>query len=156
VPIDVYVDTDQIRARQYLLILWIVLVLGLLSGMIFLGKSVTPQGGKVLTWSEWQILLAHRSYEKELVQLQQDAEILAELVKQSPDPVRAQFICDRITTHTLDGQAALTVQRSALAEAADAVQQWAVGATIRDEALLSLDAAIQSLQQLSPRPQVSP
>jgi hypothetical protein len=147
---------EKWKAGRYQVVLWTVLVLGLLAGLIFLGKALTPEGGKVLTWPEWQILLADRAYEKELSLLRQDAEILAGLVNQSPDPVRAQVICTKISAQTLEGETALAIPRDAISTAADAVQQWAVGAITRDEALSSLDTAIQSIQQLSPQTGVSP
>jgi hypothetical protein len=155
-PIDVYVDTEKWKAGRYPILLWILLVLGLLAGLIFLGKSLTPEGNKILSWPEWQILLAHRAYEKELAQFQQDIGILADLVNQPPDPVRAQVVCDKISAQTQDGQPALAVPREALSNASNAIEQWAVGAATQDDALTALQAAIQAIKVASSPSQVSP
>lgn len=144
-PFDVLVDTEKWKAGRYQIILWILMVLGLLVGLVFLGKSLTPEGYKVLTWPEWQICLAHQVYEKELRTLQNDVDILVELVNQAPDPVRAQIVCDKISGQVNEGQPALSISRQAIALAAGSVEQWSVGTISKDEALTALQAAINSV-----------
>lgn len=144
-PIDVLVDTEKWKAGRYQIIFWVLMVLGLLAGLIFLGRSLTPEGNKVLTWPEWQICLAQKAYQKELGMLQKDVEVLVEIVNQPPDPVRAQIVCDKISEQLIEGQPALAMSRTALAQAAVSVEQWSVGAISRGEALTALQAAIYSI-----------
>jgi hypothetical protein len=155
-PIDILLDAEKWKAGRYALIFWVLLVLGLLAGLVFLGRSLTPAGDRVLSWSEWKILLAHRAYAKELAQLQQDVQVLSGLVSQSPDPVRAQVVCDRILAQAQAGEPALAVSREALSSASSAVEQWAIGAATHDEALTALQAAIQAIQAASAPSEVFP
>ena len=148
-PIDVYINTDEWKARRYPLILLVLLIAATLVGLVYLGRALTPEGGKVLTWSEWQVLLARRAYDRELAELEKDVAELVELVNRPADPVRAQIVCGRISAHTDEGEVSLVQVRAQIAAAAETVQQWAVGALSRDDALIAVDAAVQALRQLS-------
>ncbi len=147
-PIDVYINTDEWKARRYPLILLMILIIAALVGLVFLGKALTPDGAKVLTWSEWQVLLARRAYDRELARLMKNAAELVDLVNNPVDPVRAQIVCSRISAHTVDGEMSLIQVRAQIAAAAGTVQQWAVGALPRDDALVAVDIAVQALQQM--------
>ncbi|MRR32018.1 hypothetical protein EG834_17190 [bacterium] len=155
-PIDITVNVDELKARRYPLILLSVLILCVLAGFVFLGRSLTPAGEKLLTWSEWQIFQARRAYNNELQGLRRDVEELAALVNEPADPVRAQIVCKRIISHTLDGQASLAYCRESVADAAAAVEQWAVGVESLDHALTALEFAVQVLEQLEPDMQGTP
>ena len=113
-----------------------------------LGRAVTPQGEKLLTWSEWQVRQARQAYLEELDLLRQDAEKLSGLLANTPDPVRAQLAAGQVAEHTSEGQAALTVQRAALAEAALFIQEWAMGAGEYEPARAALEQAIALLTEL--------
>ncbi len=147
-PIDVYINTDEWKARRYPLILLMLLIAATLVGFVLLGRALTPEGGKVLTWSEWQVLLARRAYDREITRLEKDAAELVDLVNRPADPVLAQIVCSRISAHTVDGEVSLTQVRAKIAAAAGTVQQWAVGALSRDDALVAVDTTVQALQQL--------
>ena len=113
-----------------------------------LGRAVTPQGEKLLTWSEWQVRQARQAYLEELDLLRQDADLLAGLLSNTPDPVRAQLAAGQVLEHTGEGQAALAVQRQALVDATLAIQEWAMGAGEYEPARAALEQAVALLTEL--------
>jgi hypothetical protein len=117
-----------------------------LVGLGWLGKTVTPQCNRVLSWSEWEIRKARQTYGVELSQLQKDTDDLAGLINGRPDAVRAQVVADRIVREEQNGQTALEVQRTGVELASEAVRAWAVGSGTRDEAKVALQNAITALQ----------
>ncbi len=134
-------------SKKWKLIAWLPALLLILFGLGMLGYYTTPASDKVLTWSEWQVLQARRSYQSELKMLRQDAEILAELLQGTPDIVRAQLTTDRIAQDTSTGQEALVDERQVLYDAALAVRDWAAGTIDRSEAEAALNTAIQTLDE---------
>ena len=122
-------------------------VLVALVGLGWLGKTVTPEGNRVLSWPEWEIRKARQTYGVELGQLQKDTDDLAGLINGRPDAVRAQVVSDRIVREEQNGQAALEVQRVVIAQASEAVRAWAVGSGTREEAQVALQNAITALQE---------
>ncbi len=139
----VELDLPELSAHWGYLALVAILAL---VGLGWLGKVVTPEGGRVLSWSEWEIRKARQTYRGELDQLQRDAEDLAGLLGGPSDAVRAQVVADRIAREGQNGQAALEVQRSAVGQAAEAVRAWAIGSGTQDEARAALQKAITALQ----------
>jgi hypothetical protein len=135
---------------------------GIVAGMVILllllalgglGAAFTPAGGQALTWTEWQVLKGQRAYQRELARLQAEAEALARLLSQRPDPVRSQLVAARIERLTSDGQPSLGYQREQLAAAAQAVRDWAVGAADYQTAQTALEKAVQVLTPLpTPEP----
>jgi len=121
-----------------------------LVGLGALGKLYTPVNAmgdvRLLTWDDWQLLKAERQYGAEREVLGSDAEALATLLDQNPDPVAAQMLAQRITQHTASGQAALQTARTALLQAAQDVASWTSGALDRDTAVASLQAATDLLK----------
>jgi len=120
-------------------------------GLGALGRLVTPAGDKLLTWSEWQVLQARHAYRQELSRLRQDVEALAGLLDQSPDPVRAQLVAEQALAHSQVGQETLAPQRQAVALAAEALRNWAVGAEDRQIAVAALLQAILTLEEAGDR-----
>ena len=143
-------ELDLSEIRLPLIALAVIL---LLASLEWLGYTYIPQGDKPLTRSEWQVLKASRSYQKELGELQAAAETLAVLLNAQPDPVRTQIAAESIQRLTSEGQHALQYQREKLALAAQAVSDWAVGAMDRKTARQALDEAIVAL---SPQPTPGP
>jgi hypothetical protein len=134
-------------SRKWNLGAWLPALLVFLIGLATLGYYTTPAGEKVLTWDEWQVLQARRAYQSELRVLRQDTEILAGLLENTPDVVRAQLAIEQVTRDTASGQEALIDERQVLYEAALAVRDWAAGAVDRPEAEAILNTAIQILVQ---------
>lgn len=116
-------------------------------GLGALGRALTPTGGQLLTWSEWQVLQMRQAYRQELDVLRQDVEILADLLENVPDPVRAQLAAEQVLAHTLEGQETLTPQREAVSLAAAALRDWAIGAIERADVEVALEQAIYSLEE---------
>ena len=126
---------------------WLSLI-GLLAAILFgvIGWFVLPDG-KVLTWTEWQVFKQQRLYQRELTRLTRDADRLATLLDEYiPDPVRGQLVVEQVladlngTTHP-----ALKNQVNALLVANDAVYFWVLGTISKDEAIVLLDEANQTL-----------
>jgi hypothetical protein len=148
------VELDFSDYRALLIALAVIL---LLAGLGWLGYAYLPAGDKPLTRSEWQVLKASSTYRKELHELQASTETLAELLNGRPDPVRAQLYASRIQRLSSRGQPALAYQREKLSLAAQAVSDWAVGATDHDTARQALEGALQALfPQPSPEETVLP
>lgn len=118
-------------------------------GLGALGRAITPEGDRLLAWSDWQVLRARQAYRAELAQLRLDAEALAGLLNLAPDPVRAQMLADQVLNHTAEGQDALAAQRLAISDAALYVRDWAVGTADYATAQEALSYAFQVLQEAS-------
>ena len=122
---EIEIDLKELKPSN------LVLILGLL-GLIVLGVvgyTVTPQGNRLLTWEDWQVRKAQVTYRREVGVLQTAVERLAQMVnRETPDPLRAQIVAERVL-RDLDGVTLemLTPTRQAVADAALAVQMWAVG-----------------------------
>jgi hypothetical protein len=136
--------------RNTVYIVLVCLVLLSLLGLGALGKLYTPVSvagdTRLLTWDDWQLLKAERQYDAEREVLRSGADALAALLDQNPDPVAAQMLAQRITQHTVSGQAALQPARTALLQAAQDVASWTAGALDQDTAVASLQAATDLLK----------
>ena len=114
-----------------------------------LGWLVTPEGGKVLTWQEWQLRKAEQAYRRELQGLQKTCDEMAALLEKPLDPLRVQVAADRILNEVAeDGQPVLQPQRDAVTAAAQALRNWAMGDS-RDAAVAAVTAAIQMVMEVS-------
>ena len=111
---------------------WFSGVIALLFLMViwgWVGYHVTPENGGVLTWSEWQVFLARRDFQREARLLQEEAEQLAALLQtQRRDPVQAQLLVSRLQQRLREVQSpALATPKNRLLEAAQAVLDWSQG-----------------------------
>lgn len=126
----------------------------------WVGCLVTPirhEKPGLLTWAEWQVLKGARAYQAELTQLQQEIDQLAEMLTQTPDPVRAQLTAARLVQAYGTGEPALQAPREGLIQAALAVQAWAIGADTWETAQAAVNTTSQTLATLSvPAPEPSP
>ena len=128
--------------------LWIgaIVVVVVLLGV--LGWMVTPEGGRVLTWEEWQIYRARQEYRRELQDLQRACEEMAGLVNKPLDPLRVLTVTDRLNrTLEKQRQEALQPQREAVLNAVSALRGWAQGDR-RDTAVSALEQAIRLLEEV--------
>jgi hypothetical protein len=107
------------------------------------GKPITPDGSRLLTWSDWKVFNNRRAYQRELLQIQTQVVALTSLLEEEPDAVRAQLLSEAILN--LDGLAVLDYQRELLRQAAAAVRDWSVGAVEKQAALDQLDQVRLSL-----------
>lgn len=123
-------------------------VIGLIAVLTIgaLGRAVTPEGDKVLTWGEWKILKAQKVYVEEIQQLRKMSDELAGLLNNRPDPVRVQMQVDRLEKELADGQASLSEQRTALFDAAEAVRAWSLGQVSRETAVSAHARSVVVLQ----------
>ena len=120
-----------------------------LVGLGYLGMPVTPYDSsspRTLGWADWRFLQAEREYRRELDILRSYADQLAEAIDTQPNPVAIQILVERVLRQTTSGDPALEVTRAALAQAATDVRDWSTGILDRDQALLSLQLAIELLQ----------
>jgi hypothetical protein len=137
---------------------WLLVGLAVLLSLVlfgWIGAAFTPEGEKTLTWTEWQVLKAQRTYQQELGRLQSEADALAELLNAPPDPVRSQIVAERIQRLIRDGQPALQYQREKLVYAAQGISYWAVGAGDREAAVSAFDELLASLTP-QPGPGLTP
>ncbi|GAP06142.1 hypothetical protein ATHL_00988 [Anaerolinea thermolimosa] len=111
-----------------------------------LGWMVTPEGGKVLTWEEWQIYRSRREYRRELTELQKACDEMSALLNKPLDPLRVLTVADRLTgTLEKQKQAALDGQRTAVLDAVSALRRWAQGDS-REAAVSALENAIRKVE----------
>ena len=115
-----------------------------------LGKPYTPvtTAGEthLLTWNDWQLFKAEQRYSAEREVLRTDDDALAALLNQTPDPVAAQILAQRVARDTVDGEAALLSARAALQQAAQDVASWTAGALDQNTAVASLQTASDFLK----------
>ncbi len=127
--------------------LWIGAIVAAVVLLGVLGRAVTPEGGRVLTWEEWQIYRARQEYRRELQELQQACDEMAELLNRPLDPLRVLTVTDRLNrTLEKQRQEALQPQREAVREAVSALRGWAQGDR-RDTAVSALEEAIRLLEE---------
>lgn len=127
--------------------LWIGAIVAAVVLLGVLGRAVTPEGGRVLTWEEWQIYRARQEYRRELQDLQRACDEMAELLNRPLDPLRALTVTDRLNrTLEKQRQEALQPQREAVREAVSALRGWAQGDR-RDAAVSALERAIRLLEE---------
>lgn len=137
---EIEIDLKGLKVSNLALVALVVVLLIL--GIV--GYHVTPAGGRVLTWDEWQLIKIRQAYRREVAVLQQAVERLAEAVNRGDDPLRAQMTADRVL-RDLDAVtlAVLEPARGAVAGAAQAVRAWALGG--------DREAALQAVQEASGR-----
>ena len=137
----------RLSLRRTLIPLALIIILAL-PALLILGRAVTPIPPRPVTWTDWQVRQARAAYIAELTSLDRDAESLAALLNApTPDPVQAQIVADQISSRWQAGLPTLSERRSVLVSAAQAVSDWAVGATLREPAEQAVQAALQSLEE---------
>ena len=135
------------------LILTVALVSVILIALALLGRAVTPfdeaEVPGILTPARWKAYALARQARTEAVVLVKDLKALQTLVKQEhPDPVEAMLTAQRIYAHHRRGTSATGAARSAVIRAAERVALWASGAVSRNEAIKSVNEAVQAVEPL--------
>jgi hypothetical protein len=128
------------RVAYALLALLVVLVL---LGLGALGRSYTPDPARVIGWTDWKAVKVERQYRRELARLREDLAGLADLLQADPDPVRAELAATRLAQHHADGLGLLANQRQAVLIAADAVRGWAAGYAAYEDAVATVNEAME-------------
>ncbi|WP_322793283.1 hypothetical protein [Bellilinea sp.] len=138
----------EIDAKEFSVVTTIVAVIALIL-LGVLGWLFTPEGGKVLTYSEWQLHKAEREYQRELRNLQKTCEEMTALLDKPLDALRVQVAADRILNDLeKGGQAVLQPQREAVAAAAQALRNWAMGDS-RERAVEAVAEASRKVAEVS-------
>ncbi len=116
-----------------------------------LGRFVLPD--RVLTWTEWSIVKQHAAYRREVGVLERHAERLEALLKDSPDPVRAQLTVEQLYA-ALDRDVTLEPlfgPKDALLTAGDLALEWALGSAEKKDADLALELARKDIETAAER-----
>ena len=128
---------------------WIALaVLVGLTALILLGRQITPAGERVFSWQEWQVFQARQVYTRELADLTAETSRLSGLLQSTPDPARAQIICDQAVS-TADGvtSTSLTGGAARLRTAAQETLNWSIGLVDYNIAAAAVQQAADWLAQ---------
>lgn len=121
----------------------VIVALGLL---LLLGRAYTPEGGRLLTWQEWQVHQLQRVHRAELQALAHEANRLADLLAGEPNPARAQVVVQSVRRN-LAGQTmeTLAAERERVLAAAQAVLDWASGIGDYNHAAQAVNAALDAV-----------
>ncbi len=121
--------------------------LALLLGLMILGRAFTSEGNRLLTWQEWQVRKLEQAYRAEMRQLRVDVNRLAELLASGvPDPARALVTVQGVRRNLTDGKVeSLGDERQKVADAAQAVLDWAGGIGDYNAAVEAVQRALEAL-----------
>jgi len=130
-------------------------------GFGLLGAAVTPVDGNdqpaLLTAGRWTAARLARQANAETEALAADASDLRNLLeKEHPDPIDAMLLAQRIYAAHRTGSTATVAARQRLIAAAEVAARYAVGAASRQDAIAAYQAAMDSIQALSPDPVITP
>ena len=140
------IDLSACKFRKISGLIPIGIILVLLCLGLF-GWVLAPQG-RILTWTEWQVVQQQMDYQRGLRVLAQNANRLALLLEAPPDPVRTQLMVEQVT-EDLEAINLLPRQEpvSALGTAADGIVQWALGNSDLQTAVSLLNKANQVIEK---------
>lgn len=128
---------------------WMLAGIGLIVLLAFMliGRAFTPEGGRVLSWQEWQIRKLQKAYRAERAALLENTNRLAELLEgNNPDPARAQVVVQAVRRDLANGKVeTLTDERQKVADAAEAVLGWASGMVDYNFAVDAVNQALEAL-----------
>ena len=135
--------------------------LAALLGFGLLGAAVTPVDANdqpvLLTSGRWTAARLARQANAETEALVADASDLRRLLeREHPDPIDAMLLAQRIYAAHRTGSTATVAARQRLIAAAEVAARYAVGAASRQEAIAAYQAAMASIEALSPAPIVTP
>ena len=133
----------------------------ILIGFGLLGAAVTPVNAQgepmLLTAQRWTAACLARQANAETEALVKDAAELRRLLeREHPDPIEAMLLAQRVYAEHRTGSTATVAARQTLIAAAEVTARYAVGAATRQEALDAYQAAMASIEALSPEPLVTP
>jgi len=122
------------------------MALAFLLALMLIGRAFTPEGDHLLTWQEWQVRKLQQAQRVERQQLLADANRLAELLADEADPARVQVVVQAVRRNLNSGTAeALADERQMVADAAQAVLDWAIGIGDYNAAVNAVQRALEAL-----------
>ena len=125
---------------------WILAVVLLLVFFGVVGYQVTPADGRVMTWTEWQVVQAERQYQRELRQLQDFGAELSGFLDVH-DPVRVQLQVQQMQEKVAQMSApALERQREAFQRAASAVVDYQNGQAAYNDAAQAVQEYLDAVR----------
>ncbi len=138
------IELDLSNTGSFALVL-----IGVLIVFAFIGHTVTPPDGRVLTWTEWQVYQARREFYREVEILQAEAQRLSVLL-QKRDPVRTQLAVQRLRGRLEEvNSPALAAPKARLLEASQAVLDWAQGMGDYNAAVQTLNTYTEAMETLN-------
>lgn len=140
--------------RQGRRTLYGVVGVGIVVALFVLGHFVTPveaQTPQMLTPERWQAAALARKAAAEVVRIDGDMVLLADLLEVGkPEPVAAMLLAQRVYARHREGTSATAPVRLALIAAAEAAARYASGASDRETALAALILAVTHLASFQP------
>lgn len=127
---------------------WMLAGIGLiiLLALMLIGRAFTPEGDRLLTWQEWQIHKLQKAQRVERQQLLEDANRLADLLADEADPARVQVVVQDVRRNLSKGTVeVLADERRKVADAAQAVLDWAIGIGDYNAAVNAVQEALEAL-----------
>jgi len=140
----VEIDLSQFKGDEKYI--WSSLALILLVLLTLLGRHYTVER-RLLTWQEWQIQKAEKIHRTEWETLSKQAERLAVVLAEEPEPVRAALIA-RNALRSVEQIESLTLQdeKAVFQQAAQTVIDWSIGAVDYNTAVNAVMSALQVIE----------
>lgn len=144
----------EIELKENMKSFWIsALVVLVLISFGAVGRLYTPLPARLFTWEDWSEMRMRQQHERELAQLTLFCDRLANALNEVPDAVKVQVLVQSGTVEVQQGTLpTLNEARGLVLEASVAVRDWSVGKLSREEALVYLDLAVESLHNLDIQP----
>lgn len=121
-----------------------------LVGLATIGERMTPVNElgqpRVMNVSDWRIHQATREYNEEIAVLRDDIRDVSMLLQQSPNPIAAQILYERVAGHANNGQSTTQIARQLTVTAAESVLAWSNGLVDRASAMNAVNEAIEVLK----------
>lgn len=141
----------EIGENNWVVTIAIILTVAIvLVGLATIGERMTPVNElgqpRVMNVSDWRIHQATREYNEEIAVLRDDIRDVSMLLQQSPNPIAAQILYERVAKNTRGGQTTTQTARDLTLAASESVLAWSNGTLDRTAAMIALDAAIEVLK----------
>jgi hypothetical protein len=128
-------------------VLWAGLTLFTVLALMLLGRAFTPEGNRLLLRQEWEIRKLRQAYRAEYLTLLEQTNRLAELLAEQADPARVQVVVQDVRRTLGQGRMeSLADERLRVAQAAQAVLDWASGTGDYNAAVAAVQAALEALE----------
>lgn len=144
------IDLD-LNENNWVMSIAVVLVCAiLLVSLATIGQRITPVDAmgnpRVMNVDDWRLHQATREYNREIEVLRDDLRDVAQLLQQTPDPIAASILLDRVKRNTKEGQPSSLNARTLTLAATEGVVMWANGTLDRTSAMDAVNAAVEALQ----------
>jgi hypothetical protein len=140
----VEIDLSNVKKDGFL---WAGVSLLVLLGLMLLGRAFTPEGNRLLLRQEWEIRKLRQAYRAEYLTLLEQTNRLAELLAEQADPARVQVVVQDVRRTLGQGRMeSLADERLRVAQAAQAVLDWASGTGDYNAAVAAVQAALEALE----------